>query len=70
MSLVLVVVLALAGIAILFVLPWIGAAVLAAALVLGAVLVFRSTLGAVSAESSPREEPPAPHLPGPGSPEA
>lgn len=61
MSVFLISLLAVAGIAAVFVVPWIGAAFLIAAVIVGAAL-------AVSAFGARRERAPveAPHLPGPG----
>jgi hypothetical protein len=61
-------VLGVIGLAALFVVPWIGAAALAAAVVLGIVMLFAT--GTRAAEGVEREEPETPHMPGPGNPES
>lgn len=63
MSILFAVVLGLIGLAALFVVPWVGAAFLGAAVVSALVGVF--VIGAKASEGVDEEEPDAPHLPGP-----
>jgi hypothetical protein len=65
MTLLFAIVLGIIGLAALFVIPWIGAAVLAAAVVLGLVALLYG--GAKTEELAEREEPERPHMRGPSS---
>ena len=67
MSLLFAVILGVIGIVVLFVVPWIGAAVLAAAVILALIAVFWGGAKAASDEPVEREEPERPHMRGPTS---
>jgi hypothetical protein len=65
MTLLFAIILGVIGIVVLFVVPWIGAAVLAAGVLLALGAVFYG--GAKAAEGTQREEPETPHMRGPSS---
>jgi hypothetical protein len=70
MSLILFAALGLVGFVSLFFAPWVGGALLLASLVGGIVVFAVSLAGADEETAVAHEDPPAPHLPGPGNPES
>ncbi|HET8742254.1 MAG TPA: hypothetical protein VFM41_06480 [Gaiella sp.] len=68
MSILFAIILGVIGIVVLFVIPWIGAAVLGAAVILALIAVFWGGARAATGEAAEeREEPERPHMRGPSS---
>ncbi len=67
MSILFAIILGIIGIAVLFVVPWIGAAVLAAAVILALIALFWGGAKVATDEPAEREEPERPHMRGPTS---